>query len=121
VFAFVPLPAQSLVVVLAIGQIGSVGWNALTGATLPSELVPERKGAAIGINNLLAASLGITLSPIIGGLLADRFGLIVPVVLAGLCWVVALPLLLGVPETAPKVLLKRGLVQAATPEGVVPA
>lgn len=121
VFAFVPLPVQSLVVVLAIGQIGSVGWNALTGATLPSELVPERKGAAIGINNLLAASLGITLSPIIGGLLADRFGLIVPVVLAGLCWVVALPLLLGVPETAPKVLLKRGLGQAATPEGVVPA
>ncbi|MBV8718515.1 MAG: MFS transporter [Chloroflexi bacterium] len=121
VFALVPMPAQLLVVFLALGQICSVGWNSLMGATLPSELVPVRKGAAIGICNLFAASLGITLSPVIGGVLADRFGLIVPVVLAGLCWVVALPMVIGIPETAPRVLLRRGAVEPATPGGVVAA
>src|SRR5579859_27761 len=120
-FAFVPMPAALLVVFLALGQICSVGWNSLTGATLPSELVPARKGAAIGICNLFAASLGITLSPVIGGILADRFGLVVPVVLAGLCWVVALPIVIGLPETAPRVLLRRGLVEPATPESFVAA
>jgi MFS family permease len=121
VFALVPLPAALVVVVLALTGIGSGGLNSLMGATLPSELVPLRRGAAIGVCNLFAATLGITLSPVIGGILADRFGLVVPVVLAGLCWLVAVPFLWGLPETAPRVLARRGVAQPAAPQEVAPA
>jgi MFS family permease len=114
-FPLVPLPTPALIAVLTIGSIGATGMGPLTGATLPSELVPMRRGAAIGVCNLFAASLGITLSPIIGGVLADRFGLIVPVVLAGLCQLAILPMLLGVPETAPRVLARRGPVPETLP------
>jgi MFS family permease len=107
-FALVPLPPPALMVVLALGGIGAGGLNSLMGATVPSELVPERKGAAIGICNLFAATLGITLSPVIGGVLADHFGLMVPVVLAALFWLVNVLVLLPIPETAPRVLARRG-------------
>jgi MFS family permease len=106
-FAILPLPGPMLMVVLALTAMGAGGLNSLTGATMPSELVPWRRGAAIGICNLFAATLGITVSPIIGGILADRFGLVVPVVLAAACQFAAVVVLLGVPETAPRVLARR--------------
>ena len=109
VFALVPMPQPVLILVFAIGQLGATGLNPLCGATLPSELVPTRRGASIGICNLFAATLGITLSPIIGGVLADRFGLVVPMVLAATCLLLVVVALLGVPETAPRVLMRRGL------------
>ncbi|MBV9326382.1 MAG: MFS transporter [Chloroflexi bacterium] len=120
-FALVPLPPLAMIPLLGLGQIGASGLNALAGATMPSELVPQRKGAAIGICNLFAATLGITLSPIIGGILADRFGLMVPVVLAGLLWVVNVVILLPVPETAPRILARRGVVSAEGHEQAMPA
>jgi MFS family permease len=96
-----------LMVVLALTALGSNGLISLTGATMPYERVPWRRGVAIGICNLFAATLGITVSPIIGGILADRFGLVVPVVLAAACELAAVVVLLGVPETAPCVLARR--------------
>jgi len=120
IFPLVPLPAPLLIVILSIGSMGATGIGPLTSATLPSELVPLRRGAAIGICNLFAASLGITLSPIIGGILADQFGLLVPVVMAGVCQLLIVPVMLGVPETAPRVLARRGLAPAASQE-VMPA
>lgn len=106
-FALVPLPPVAMMALLGLGGIGAGGLNSLAGATMPSELVPLRKGAAIGVCNLFAATLGITLSPIIGGVLADHFGLMVPVVVAGLLWVVNVIILLPVPETAPRILARR--------------
>ena len=113
VFALVPMPQPMLVAVFALGQLGATGLNPLCGATLPSELVPLRRGASIGICNLFAATLGITLSPIIGGVLADRFGLVVPLTLAAVCLLLVALALIGVPETAPRVLMRREAVPVA--------
>jgi MFS family permease len=121
VFALVPLPGAGLTAVLALGSIGAGGLNSLAGATMPTELVPLRRGAAIGVCNLFAATLGITLSPVLGGILADRFGLAVPVVLAAVCELAIVPIVLAIPETAPRVLRRRTAVPAAPPEGIVPA
>ncbi len=120
-FGLVPMPAQAITGVLAVAALGAGGLNSLAGATLPSELAPTRCGAAIGICNLFAATLGITLSPVIGGVLADRFGLAIPIVLAGLCELLIVPMMVGVPETAPRVLLRRRIASADVPQGVVPA
>jgi MFS family permease len=81
-------------------------------------LVPHRRGAAIGVCNLFAATLGITLSPIIGGILADNFGLIVPVTLSGLVWLVVIAMMLPLPETAPRVLARRQVAPAGSQEAV---
>jgi predicted MFS family arabinose efflux permease len=116
-FALLPMPRELLIPVLAVGSIAATGLGPMCGATLPSELVPERRGAAIGVCNLFAATLGITLSPVIGGALADRFGLMVPVVLAGVCIVLIAAALAGVPETAPRVLTR----QAPAPQAPVAA
>ena len=108
-FALLPMPQPLMVAVFALGQFGATGLTPLCGATLPSELVPLRRGASIGICNLFAATLGITLSPVIGGVLADRFGLVVPEALAGLFILLVAASLAGVPETAPRILMRRGL------------
>jgi predicted MFS family arabinose efflux permease len=118
-FALVPMPRPLMTAVLAIGTLGATGLSPMCGATLPSELVPARKGAAIGVCNLFAATLGITLSPIIGGALADRFGLLVPVVLGGVCILSVGVALIGVPETAPRVLLRRGVAPQPAPQASV--
>jgi len=120
IFALAPLPTAAIVVVLTLGSICASGLAPLTLATLPSELVPLRRGAAIGVANLFAASFGITLSPIIGGILADRSGLIVPVVLAGLCQLAIAPILSGIPETAPRILARQAETQPAAVEGAMP-
>jgi predicted MFS family arabinose efflux permease len=117
VFALVPMPTPVMVAVMAIGSMGATGLGPMCGATLPSELVPLRRGAAIGVCNLFAATLGITLSPVIGGVLADNFGLIVPVVLAGVFILLIAPTLSGVPETAPRLVLR----QAAAPQAAAQA
>jgi MFS family permease len=121
IFAVVPMPQPLMVVMFAIGQFGATGLTPLCGATLPSELVPMRRGASIGICNLFAATLGITLSPVIGGVLADRFGLVVPEVLAAICILLVAAALAGVPETAPRVLMRRGLAPQAAPSEAIPA
>jgi MFS family permease len=112
VFAVVPLSTPLLIAALAVGSMGATGLTPLCGATLPSELVPSRRGASIGVCNLFAATLGITLSPVIGGVLADNFGLTVPVVLASVCILLVAAALAGVPETAPRLVLR----QAAAPQ-----
>jgi predicted MFS family arabinose efflux permease len=119
VFALIPMPRPLMTAVLAIGAMGATGLGPLCGATLPSELVPMRRGASIGVCNLFAATLGITLSPIIGGVLADRFGLIVPVVLASVFTLLVAAALTGVPETAPRQLMQRGSAPRPAPQASV--
>jgi MFS family permease len=120
IFALIPLPTTALIVVLTLGSVCASGLAPLTLATLPSELVPLRRGAAIGVANLFAASFGITLSPIIGGILADHSSLIVPVLLGGLCQLAIAPILVGIPETAPRILARRSQAQPAGVEGAMP-
>jgi len=120
IFALVPMPTVATVIVLTLGSICASGLSPLTLATLPSELVPLRRGAAIGVANLFAASFGITLSPIIGGFLADHSSLIVPVVLGGLCQLGIAPILQGIPETAPRILARRLETQPSAVEGAMP-
>jgi MFS family permease len=116
VFAVVPMATPLMIVVMAIGQMGATGLTPVCGATLPSELVPTRRGASIGVCNLFAATLGITLSPIIGGVLADNFGLTVPVVLASVCILLVAAALAGVPETAPRLVSRQSVAQRAAPQ-----
>ena len=116
VFAVVPMATPLMIVVMAIGQMGATGLTPVCGATLPSELVPTRRGASIGVCNLFAATLGITLSPIIGGVLADNFGLTVPVVLASVCILLVAVALAGVPETAPRLVSRQSVAQRAAPQ-----
>ena len=120
-FPLVALPEPVLLVLLTLSVLGTGGIFSLLGATVPSELTPLRKGAAIGVSNLFAATLGITISPIIGGALADVFGLVVPLVLAGVFLVVIAPLMLAVPETAPRVLARRGTTHPEAPQEALPA
>jgi MFS family permease len=106
-FPLVPMATPVLIAVLAVGSICSGGLAPLTLATFFSELVPHRRGAAIGIANFFSAILGATLAPIVGGVLADHMGLVAPVVLAGVCQLVIAPVLLRVPETAPRLVSRR--------------
>jgi ACS family hexuronate transporter-like MFS transporter len=113
VFPLVPMPTLALVALLTFGGMCAGGLVSLTVATLLSELVPGRRGAAIGIANFLSATLGSLLSPIYGGVLADHFGLALPLVLAGVFQLLTAPVLFGVPETAPRVLARRGTAAKA--------
>ena len=82
------------------------------GATIPSELVPERRGGAIGFNVFVAAMVGTFLMPFIGGITAERVGLVAPILMAGVAVLLIAPAILTVPETAPRVRTRRSGVPA---------
>ncbi|MBV9577089.1 MAG: MFS transporter [Chloroflexi bacterium] len=105
-FPLVPLPGPALVALLTFAGFCAGGLAPLTLATFYSELVPHRKGAAIGIGNFFTAILGASLAPIYGGFLADHFGLVAPLLLAGIFQLAIAPIILTVPETAPLVLAR---------------
>jgi hypothetical protein len=56
--------------------------------------------------------------PFVGGLLADQFGLVVPVILAALAVLLIAPVSLGLPETAPRVLARRSLSLSPSSEAL---
>jgi len=91
--------------ILALGS--AVGLTGVIFIPLISDGIGRRPAA-------IAVALGITLSPVIGGVLADHYGLVVPVALAAVCLLLAAVALLRVPETAPRVLTRRGLVTQPT-------
>jgi MFS family permease len=66
-----------------------------------SELVPERRGTAIGLNTIFGAILGTMVVPVLGAFAADRFGLAAPLAMAGVCMLVLVLVVSGIPETAP--------------------
>jgi MFS family permease len=68
------------VVPLAVPNAGASGIASIVGATMLSELVPERRGAAIGLNTFSGAILGTMVVSVLGGFAADRFGLAAPLV-----------------------------------------
>jgi MFS family permease len=110
IFAVGELAAPALILDLTLANFCIGGLSPLVGATMPSELVPERRGSTIGLNVLVAALVGTFLMPFIGGLAADRLGLVVPLVMAALAVLLIAPVTLAVPETAPRILATRAPV-----------
>jgi MFS family permease len=85
----------------------------LAAATVVVETVPRAlHGAAMGSINFVGVMIGTFLMPIVGGVVADRFGLAGALALAAGCMFAGGLFVLGVPESAPRVLARRG-VQAA--------
>jgi MFS family permease len=108
IFGLGQLDTAGLIVVLTLANFCIGGLSPLVGATIPSELVPERRGTVIGFNVFVAALVGTFLMPFIGGLAADRVSLVIPIVMAGVAVLLIAPVVLGVPETAPRILARRG-------------
>jgi MFS family permease len=108
VFGLVHLSSAGLIVALTLANFCIGGVSPLVGATIPSELAPERRGATIGFNVFVAAMIGTFLMPFLGGVAADRIGLVVPIVSAGLAMLLIAPVMVAVPETAPRMLARYG-------------
>jgi predicted MFS family arabinose efflux permease len=110
VFAFVAsgLGMVGLAAVLFVG--GFFGWGAfpLFLSILPSESVPSAiAGVAISLPASIGDIFGSVIMPILGGMLADLFGLTYTMYLAGAMPLLAAVFALGYLETAPKVLARR--------------
>jgi len=89
------------------------GLGPIVIATCVSELVPvEMRGTALGVTNFSAVMVGTAVMPVVGGIVADRFGLAVALGLAVAMQVVLAALVLGIQETAPRILARRGVVAA---------
>ena len=89
---------------------------ALPAAVITSLQLPFRGAAdftlAVAIQNIV---WGISQAPV--GMLADRFGLVVPIMLGAVCELLVAPLILSVPETAPRVLARRETAGASIEDG----
>jgi predicted MFS family arabinose efflux permease len=91
----------------ALGAMLFVGFMAsslapLAMATIPAETIGGvRVTAVVGLVNGSGEILGGMLSPAAGGFLADRFGLIAPIMLQAACIVAAIVLIFMLNETAP--------------------
>jgi predicted MFS family arabinose efflux permease len=108
IFGVVSLSSAGLVVALTLANFCIGGLSPLVGATMQSELVPEQRGTAIGFNVFAAAMIGTFLMPFLAGLAADRIGLVVPILVGGVAVLLIAPVVVGVPETAPRMLAGYG-------------
>jgi MFS family permease len=87
----------------------------LAAATCVVENVPVRMQAtAMGAVNFAGVVVGTFVMPMVAGFLADGLGLTAPIVLAGICAVVAGVAVAGITESAPRVLARRA-APAAVP------
>jgi MFS family permease len=86
----------------------NAGMIPLIMVLVPAESVgPKLMGSALGINLLFGEILGGALWPLVGGVIADKYGYGVPMfVYMGLCGAIAV-IALFMYETAPRVLAKR--------------
>ena len=83
-------------------------------ATCVSEAVPsELRGSALGMTNFFAVIVGTAVMPVVGGIVADHFGLAASLALAVMVQVAMAGLAFGIAETAPRVLARRGVGAAA--------
>ncbi|MDE2229313.1 MAG: MFS transporter [Alphaproteobacteria bacterium] len=97
---------------LLLGLSGFFGWGLLpiVLATCVSELVSdELRGAALGMTNFFAVIFGTTVMPVIGGLVADHFGLGATLWLCVGSEIVVAIAIMTVRETAPRVVLRAGV------------
>jgi MFS family permease len=89
------------------------GLGPIVIATCVSEVVPvELRGTALGVTNFSAVMVGTAVMPVLGGIAADWFGLPVALGLAVAMQLLMAALVLGIGETAPRVVARRGLAAA---------
>jgi sugar phosphate permease len=84
------------------------GLGPIVIATCVSELVPvELRGAVLGMTNFFAVMMGTAVMPVVGGIAADHFGLAAALWLAVGAQIVMAALVVGIRETAPRVVGRR--------------
>jgi MFS family permease len=86
------------------------GLGPIVIATCVSELVPgELRGTALGVTNFCAVMVGTAVMPVAGGIVADQFGLAAALGVAVAMQVLMAVMVLGIRETAPRVVARRGV------------
>lgn len=86
------------------------GLGPIVIATCVSELVPaEMRGSALGMTNFFAVIVGTAVIPVVGGIVADHVGLGGALGLAVMVQIITAALVLGIAETAPRVVARRGM------------
>jgi ACS family hexuronate transporter-like MFS transporter len=84
------------------------GLGPIVIATCVSELVPEGlRGAALGMTNFFAVIVGTAVMPVVGGIIADHFGIAAALELAVAVQIALGALVIGIAETAPRVVARR--------------
>jgi MFS family permease len=90
------------------------GLGPIVLATCVSELVPAQlRGSALGMTNFFAVMVGTAVMPVVGGIVADQFGLATALGLAVGAQLLLAALVLGIGETAPRVVARRAPAEAA--------
>jgi len=90
------------------------GLSPIVIATCVSEAVPaELRGSALGMTNFFAVLVGTAVMPVVGGIVADHFGLASALALAVMVQIAMAGLAIGIAETAPRVLARRGVTATA--------
>ena len=100
-------------VLAGLGGFFGFGLSPIVLATCVSELVPARlRGSALGMTNFFAVIVGTAVMPVVGGIVADTLGLAASLWVAAGMQVALAAMVLGVAETAPRVLARRGAAEA---------
>lgn len=101
--------------ILFVGAGFGLGSYPIWLSTIPTESVPTQlSGSAVGIPTAIGETFGAVLMPVIGGGLADSFGLQAPIILAAITPMIAMVVSLFYMETAPKVLAAKSLQNVPT-------
>ena len=113
VFAGIYAASSYASLALAYSANGFFGWGLLSigMATVVSEMVkPEERTVALGITNFFGVIIGTAVLPILGGVIADHYGLAKEAVIPGFAMIITAVTMLFIPETAPRIMARRNLL-----------
>ena len=100
-------------VLLGINGFCGFGLLPIVLATCVSEIVSaEVRGAALGMTNFFGVIVGTSVMPVLGGVVADHFGLAGALWLTIGCQALIAVLVLAIAETAPRIVARRRLAVA---------
>lgn len=86
------------------------GLGPIVIATCVTEQVaPQLRGTALGMTNFAAVMVGTAVMPVVGGIVADHFSLVAALGLAVVMQLLLAAMVLGIAETAPRVLARRSI------------
>lgn len=104
-FAYVDSSPMMLGLLLAVVGFFGLGSYPIWLSTIPTESVPvQLSGSAVGVPTAIGETFGAVLMPIIGGALADSFGLQAPMYLAAISPIIAMVVSFFYVETAPRII-----------------
>src|SRR5579883_1231818 len=99
----------SMQIVLGISGLTGFGLLPVVIATCVGEVVPDAmRGTALGVTNFFAVIIGTTLMPLLGGALADHFGIASALWIPIAAQLVIAAFIFTIPETAPRLVARRG-------------